>query len=124
MDERPDVLKLMREIDAAARRIEAEPPVRSRFVPRMAAPVVSPQIASLWDVWERQPLTSHRGLMGVPVVLFKRVVLAALGPAHRELLRTQRDFNAAVMNELAALRFELTHLRAELAALRPPAPSE
>jgi hypothetical protein len=124
MEERPDVLELMREIEAEAQRIEAEPPRRSRFVPRMAAPVLSPLLSRLWDVWERDPITSHRGLAGIPIVWLKRATLAVLTPAHRELLRRQRDFNHAVVDELAALRFELNNLRAELAELRPPDSAE
>jgi hypothetical protein len=105
----------MEEIDAASARIERESP------PRVQRPTAVPRLDALeelWDVWEREPITSHRGWSGKPVVWLKKALLTALGPANRELLRRQRQYNRAVLDELTQLRSQLARVSGELAALR------
>jgi hypothetical protein len=108
------VAALMERVREEARRLEAELPPRP---PRRAAGV-PPRLEENWDPWRPAEVTSHRGWAGLPVVLLKRALLRALGPHDRELLRRQRAFNQAALEELVQLRELVAELREEVAALR------
>src|SRR4051812_36697234 len=113
--DRPDVEKLMEEIDAAARRLEQSPVGFSQGPVSGRAPMkvpLNPRLEENWDAWTRPEVTTHRGLLGLPVVWLKKLSLAVLAPHDRELLKRQRQFNREVSDELQRLR----HAVAELAA--------
>ncbi len=60
--------------------------------------------------------------MGLPIVWFKRLTLAALAPHDRELLRRQREYNKAATEELYRLRRAVAELSKEVAQLKRPRP--
>lgn len=110
---RPDVKRLMTEIDAAARAIEDAPVSARRPRPRRAVFVPSnPTIEANWDTWQPPEVRSHR-LLGAPIVWLKRASLLLLRLHDRELMKRQRDFNREVMNELNALKRSVAELSSE-----------
>lgn len=114
----PDVSALMREIEDAARRIEAEQPPAVRRPRRVPAAEPVHALEHGWDVWNLDEVRTHRGWKGVPIVVAKRTLLKVLGPYGRELLRRQREFNRASKDEIQTLRQSVVELRAELLELR------
>ncbi|MFT3842586.1 MAG: hypothetical protein QM723_36690 [Myxococcaceae bacterium] len=118
--DRPDVEKLMEEIDAAARRLEQSPVGFSQAQAQPGngrAPVkvpLNPRLEENWDAWEKPEVTTHRGLLGLPVVWAKKLTLALLAPHDRELLKRQRQFNREVSDELQRLRKAVAELAADM----------
>lgn len=115
--DRPDVEKLMEEIDAAARRLEQSPVGFSHPQSNGRAPVkvpLNPRLEENWDAWEKPEVTTHRGLLGLPVVWVKKLTLALLAPHDRELLKRQRQFNREVSDELQRLRKAVAELAADM----------
>lgn len=123
--DRPDTEQLMRDIDQAAKEIERHPVSADRpFVAtRAPGPVApNPTLDENWDAWVLPRIRSHRGLLGLPIVWFKRLTLAALAPHDRELLRRQREYNKAATEELYRLRRAVAELSKEVAQLKRPRP--
>jgi hypothetical protein len=118
--DRPNIVELMKEIELEAQRIEQDPVLgqRRRVPPRPAGRKLPPRLEKLWDIWEQGEIKSHRGLAGIPVVFAKRLLLTLLRAHNLELLRKQRAFNRAVLNELAELRYQLAHLSADVVELK------
>jgi hypothetical protein len=111
--ERPNVKRLMLEIEAAAKLVERDPITvraprkgRSVFVP------TNPAIEANWDSWIPPVVSSHRKI-GAPIVWLKQASLFLLRMHDRELLKRQRDFNREVMNELNALKRAVIELSME-----------
>jgi FkbM family methyltransferase len=69
---------------------------------------------SNWDVWVHSHIPSHRRYLGAPVQLAKRLALWVLGPHDRELLRRQREFNAAARKHLKELAARVAELEQKL----------
>ena len=123
--DRPDVEQLMRQIDEAAQQIEQHPVSSNRrFEPARSTRHVArnPLLDENWDSWEAPEVTSHRGLLGLPIVWFKRFSLAGLRLHDRELLKRQREYNKAAMEEIYRLRRAVADLSAEVAKLKRSRP--
>ena len=115
--DRPDVEKLMEEIDSAARRIANDPVNFAREQVSGRAPTrvpLNPRLEENWDAWAKPEVTTHRGLVGLPLVWLKKLSLALLAPHDRELLKRQRQFNREVSDELQRLRRAVAELSADV----------
>jgi hypothetical protein len=78
--DRPDTQQLMKQIDEAARKIEQQPVSAERpFVPTRAPMHVAsnPSLEENWDAWVPPHVTTHRGLLGLPIVWLKRFLTTA-----------------------------------------------
>lgn len=121
-DDPLDVRALIEEIQATAKEISA---LEGGALPALSHVPMAPPPRELdddWDVWKIAPITSHRGLLGLPIVWAKKASLRLMRLHDRELLRGQRAFNAAVREELRQLRESVGRLSTAAAEARPAEP--
>jgi hypothetical protein len=106
----------MKRVEAEGRRLDASPPTRVYG----QRPRGLDRLEDLWDSWAWDKPQSHRGLMGIPISLAKRAMLALFGPFSRELFRRQRSYNETVKDELTILWQEVQRLRDDVSRTRTP----
>jgi len=64
-------------------------------------------LCQLWDIDVRiGEITSHRPIIGPPIVLMKKVYFRILRVLLKDMIRQQRDFNSTVISLLADLTNE------------------
>ncbi len=76
-------------------------------------------MAPRWDIWQYDPVPRRKGLIGIVILILKKVYLLILRPFHNELQRRQREVNRHLLEVLSQIDRDMRELKQALEGRKP-----